>query len=204
MRIHLIIVRQNKDGHSCMGTISEIATKEDLVSHLVSLRAAAVYDIFAQVCLQKFANQCREGTADVHSLVTELPEGQLSFGSFIEQLDNLSVHAAVETKRNANRATTRNFLKETFRIAQAYCESSSQNTLLTSQSWYQFARIVVNCLSHSFRLEYRPYDLTKLPVTYDRVTLDSSMNGQSVSMDIRVLLQLSDDILAFARFELER
>ncbi len=38
-RIHLNIVRQYKDGHSCMGTISEIATKEDLVSHLVSLRA---------------------------------------------------------------------------------------------------------------------------------------------------------------------
>jgi hypothetical protein len=185
-----------------MGRIGDITTKDDLVSHLVSLRAAAIYDIFAQVCLQQFAKQCIEGKANPQSLVTNLPEGSLSFGSFIEHLDNVSTTAVVETKRNANRATTRNFLKESFRITQAYCKETSQSSVVTSQPWYQFARILVNCLSHSFRLDYSPYDLKKLPVSYAAETIDSSMDGQTVSIQLQVLLELADDIRIFAQSDI--
>ena len=136
-----------------MGKLGEITTKEDLVAHLISLRAAAIYGIFGQTCLQNFAKQCMAGEADPESLTTELPEGRLSFGSFMRQLATLGPQAAAETKRNANRALTRNLLKEMFRITQSFCYASGKQHTLTSQSWYEFTRILVNSLSHNFRWE---------------------------------------------------
>lgn len=187
-----------------MATFGDIETKADLVGCLTSLRSAAIYDIFAQISLQCFAKDCMEGRADPELLVTELPEGRLTFAAFINGLDQIGPEAAKETKRNANRAVTRNAMKEAFRLTQAYCEASSQEGDLKSQPWYQFARILVNSLSHSFRLDFRQHDLKKLPVMYESEILDSTMNGKSVSMPLSILVKLLDDIVRFVSNDLSR
>jgi hypothetical protein len=60
-----------------MGTIGEIASKDDLCGHLISLREAAVYDIFAQTCLREFIKKWHSGEADPTTIKTELPEGTI-------------------------------------------------------------------------------------------------------------------------------
>lgn len=185
-----------------MATIGEISTKDDLRGHLISLREAAIYDIFAQTCLHEFIKKWQQGEADPTLLKTELPEGTIDLAKFMERLAHHGGRALVETKRNANRGTTRNLLKEGFRITQAFCQSTGGDAQMTGQSWYQFARIIVNCLSHDFRFQFRPHDLKKLPVHFRGHSIDASQNGQSLSMQLGVLLALYDEIVVFVTNQL--
>ena len=160
---------------------------------------AAVYDIFGQTLLHNFYKDVAAGNADASVLIATLPEGNITLKQFTDQLNGLNDRALVETKRNANRALTRNLFKESFRITQAYCWSSSQLKALRAEDWYEFARIVSNCLSHNFRLEFRPYDHSRLPVSYNGVTIDRSFDGQPISMKLEILINLVDELIAFAR-----
>ena len=56
---------------------------------------------------------------------------------------------------------------------------------------------MVNCLSHSFKFSFRPYDLTKLPVSYSGIIIDSSNDGKTLSMKLEVLISLFDEIIGF-------
>ena len=184
-------------------TISDISTKADLLNHLASLWMAAIYDIFAQTCLHQFIKNWSTGTADPDSLTTELPEGTVTFRKFMDQLAAMGNCAQLETKRNANRALTRNFLKEVFRITQSFCKKTDQANKMAAEHWYQFTRILVNSLSHNFRLDYRPHDKSQLPVTYKNETLDISMDRKPVSMQLSILLSLTDEIINFAKNRLD-
>lgn len=181
---------------------SDINTKDDLLNVLLSLRAACIYDIFSQTCLHEFIKKWNIGQADPNSLTTQLPEGKITLKEFIDSLNNINDRAAVETKRNANRFLTRNLLKETFRITQSYCHSNKKMDILKNQTWYQFARIVVNSISHNFRFEFRPNDKKLLPVNYMGQTIDISMDGKSISMRLEILLNLIDDIILFVKNKL--
>lgn len=180
-----------------MSTIGEISTKDDLLGHLISLREAAIYDIFAQTCLHEFIKKWQRGEADPKSLKTELPEGIIDLAQFMQRLTRYGDRALVETKRNANRSTTRNLLKEGFRITQSFCQHSGTEAQLTRQPWYQFARIIVNSLSHNFRFQFRPHDLKNLPVNFRGQSIDASQDGQSFSMPLEILVALYDEIVEF-------
>ena len=174
----------------------------ELLNNLLSFRFAAIYDIFAQVCLHETIKKADKGEFNLEEIETILPEGKINFQTFLNQLNTMAPNAAVETKRNANRFLTRNLLKEGFRLTQSYCQENGRESEFTSESWYQFARIVVNCLSHSFTFSFRPYDLTKLPVSYNGVTIDSSNDGNELSMKLEVLLSLFDEIISFVKNKL--
>ncbi|NJK51786.1 MAG: hypothetical protein HC936_01500 [Leptolyngbyaceae cyanobacterium SU_3_3] len=46
-------------------------------------------------------------------------------------------------------------LKESFEVIKNYCQNSNKLHLFKQQDWYDFARIVRNCLSHNFLVEYK-------------------------------------------------
>jgi hypothetical protein len=186
-----------------MTTIGEISTTDDLRGHLIALREAAVYNIFAQTCLHEFIKKGRQGETDPSSLKTELPEGTIDLAQFMARLAQHGDQAPVETKRNANRSTTRNLLKEGFRITYSFCRSSGANAQITGQPWYQFARIIVNCLSHDFRFQFKSHDLKQLPVHFRGRSIDASLDGQSLSMPLWVLLELYDEIVGFVTNQLK-
>lgn len=144
----------------------DIKSQQDLVKHLFSMRTAAIYDLFGQTLLHNFFKEIAAGKADATTLIATLPEGTLSLRDFVAMHDRISAAALRETKRNANRALTRNLFKETFRLTLSYCEFSDQKEAIKSEHWFQFARVVANSLSHNFRLDFRPYDLSVLPWTY--------------------------------------
>ena len=74
---------------------------------------------------------------------------------------------------------------------------------MAKENWYEFARILVNSLSHNFRLDYREYDRRQLPATYKNETLTISMDGKPAGMRLYTLLSLADEVINFARNRLE-
>jgi hypothetical protein len=179
--------------------LSDIQSHDDLVGVLITLRAAAIYDLFGQIYLHNFLKDVAQGREDPDTLVAQLPEGQISLKNFIDTLGRISEHAFLETKRNANRALTRNLFKESFRITLSYCIKTNQNRALKAQKWFRFARIIANSASHNFILEFRPFDRSQLPVTYRGLTIDVSSEGEPLSINLDRLIGIVDDIIEFAK-----
>ena len=96
-------------------------------------------------------------------------------------------------------------LRELFEMTTAYCRDTNQLDHLKAQSWYQFWRILRNCFSHDFKCRFNRYDKSKLPVTWDGVTIDTSHEGQSLlqgHLSRRNLLDFIDDVKKFVEREL--
>lgn len=180
------------------GRMSDINSRSDMTNVLKTLRAAAVYDLFGQVLLQRFCKEVIEGKVDPNGLIQKLPEGDLTFKQFADQIRD----GLLETKRNANRALTRNLFRESFRLLLSYCHKASQQKILKSQKWYEFARVTANAISHNFRWEFRPYDLSCLPLSYNDVALTENLDGQPVSMRLEILIDLVDEMILFSKTHL--
>lgn len=183
--------------------LGNIKTAQELSGSLLTLRYAAIYDIFGQTCLHEFVKSCHTGTRDLKELETILPEGKLTFESFVNDVNSFGSKALVETKRNANRALTRNLLKEVFRLAQSYCSNSNQLKEMESNHWYQFARLIVNSISHDFKWRFHKKDKQHLPTTYKEVTLRLELDGQDIHMRLQILIELVDEIISFSKTEIK-
>lgn len=94
----------------------------------------------------------------------------------------------------------RSALKELFEVTKYYCESTDQMDLLRAQLWYQFWRILRNCLSHDFRFRFTEHDRKKLPVSWQTVTIDEKMEGKQLTHGVlsrEQLLGFINDIQGF-------
>lgn len=99
----------------------------------------------------------------------------------------------------------RSALKELFEVTKHYCESTGQTGLLKGQPWYQFWRILRNCLSHDFRFRFTKHDRKKLPVNWRSVTIDECMEGRQLTHGVLSrdqLLGLINDIQEFVEAKL--
>lgn len=76
----------------------------------------------------------------------------------------------------------RALIKETFELVKGYCEVSSQASLFTRQPFYQFARLIRNCLSHNFRFEFNKYDKGLLPVSWKTKKVTLAMDGNFLEL----------------------
>lgn len=76
----------------------------------------------------------------------------------------------------------RALIKETFELIKSYCEVSKQASLFTGQPFYQFARLIRNCLSHNFRFEFSKYDKVLLPVSWNSKTITLAMDGNYLEL----------------------
>ncbi|MBI1730346.1 hypothetical protein HY229_00420 [Candidatus Acetothermia bacterium] len=181
-----------------------IKTKTDLTNHLVALRLAAIYNIFALTCLHQFCKDARDGKRDLRSLSTHLPEGEIDFLSFIEQLvkDFGGPDQVEYTKRNATIAFQRNYLKEVFRITQSYCHRFNQKIRFSQQPWHDFAVVAVNSMSHDFRISFRHIDQNKLPISYKGFRLTKELEDKPAPMSLDILVALADDVINYAIREL--
>ena len=96
-------------------------------------------------------------------------------------------------------------LKELFEVTRDYCKTTDQEKLLKAQPWYQFWRILRNCLSHDFKFRFNDYDKEKLPVKWGNITVDTSMEGKSLTHGVlsrEQLLSLLDDVRKFIETDL--
>ena len=79
-------------------------------------------------------------------------------------------------------------IRAPFELLHDYCEDYDQavpgqhlvNTLQKCP-WYQFARLVRNAISHSFRYDFKEADKRRLPITWRGITLTEDLNGKPIT-----------------------
>ena len=84
--------------------------------------------------------------------------------------------------KKLSEAVLRNCLKEMFELVKAYGSRTNQTPVIEAAPWYQFLRIIRNCFSHDMRLQFRPNDRRRLPITWSGLTIRASMHNKELSM----------------------
>ncbi len=77
----------------------------------------------------------------------------------------------------------RALIKESFELIKNYCNETKQASTFKAEPWYQFARMIRNCLSHNFKFEFNKYDKSVLPVSWNCRTIDSTMDGKHLKLN---------------------
>ena len=77
----------------------------------------------------------------------------------------------------------RNFTLDSYEALFNYCEETNQLSRMQAQSWYEFARMVRNSLTHTQHWRFRKRDLARLPVSWREKTIEASMDGQELTAD---------------------
>ena len=115
-----------------------------------------------------------------------LLEGRtLEFGAFaldLTQIAASSVHIADYQASIAEflKVQIRAVVREPFEHIKAYCRQSDQLPALRRADWYEFARIIRNCLSHDFRFTFTRDDRGKLPITWRGKHITADMEGRDL------------------------
>ena len=116
---------------------------------------------------------------EVFLLLEEHPEtSTIRYIDYIFEDDEL-LKLATGQFRNA---ILRNCLKEVFEQVKLYGKGTNQMQVIEAAPWYQFMRIVRNCLSHDMKLLFRSYDLKQLPTSWSGLTIDASMHNSYLPM----------------------
>lgn len=76
----------------------------------------------------------------------------------------------------------RALIKESFELIKDYCEGTNQSPILKAEAWYQYARMIRNCLSHNFHFHFNKYDKSILPVSWNAKTIDISLDGKPLKL----------------------
>ena len=119
----------------------------------------------------------------VFSSLQEHPEIQaIRYIDYIFERNDL-LKLATGQFRNA---ILRNCMKEIFEQVKLYGRETNQMQVVKAAPWFQFLRIVRNCLSHDMKLHFGSYDLKQLPVSWSGLIIDASM--QNLHMPMRGFL----------------
>jgi len=76
----------------------------------------------------------------------------------------------------------RGLLKESFEIVRAYTKATQQSQKFKAQSWFQFFRLIRNCVSHNFCFEFSKSDKDLLPVLWHGRKIDNSLDHQPLEI----------------------
>ena len=76
----------------------------------------------------------------------------------------------------------RTLVRESFELIKDYCDASRQASAFTQQPWYQFARMIRECLSHNSKFEFSDDDKKLLPVCWRGKTVITSMHGSYLDL----------------------
>lgn len=117
-----------------------------------------------------------------------LEKGHAAFGTYTVEFTQV-----VRLLRNATdreiavkeflTSQIRALIKESFELVKDYCDGTGQAVLFKSEPWYQFARMIRNCLSHNFKFEFNKHDRGLLPVSWNGRTITSAVDGQPLKLD---------------------
>jgi hypothetical protein len=145
-------------------------TKDELLSQLENAKNNYILGLAA---IALFANE---------KSYPILEESSCGFGTYTLPFDQVADLLRIPKDREIAvkefiKMLLRALIKESFELIKDYCDTSNQTPSFTGQSWYQFARMIRNCISHNFRFEFRNYDRSLLPVSWKGKSITSSMDG---------------------------
>jgi len=77
----------------------------------------------------------------------------------------------------------RALIKESFELIKSYCDETKQDSKFKAEPWYQFARMIRNCLSHNFKFKFNKDHKRLLPVSWKARTIDAAMDGKDLELN---------------------
>ena len=77
------------------------------------------------------------------------------------------------------KAARRTLIKEGFEVTRKYA-AAMRGGAIETQPWYQFSRVIRNCLSHDFHFRFSKYDLRQLPVSWAGKEINASLNDKDL------------------------
>ena len=83
------------------------------------------------------------------------------------------------------RSQRRTFLTESYELLNEFIKKHNLRDKLRPFSWFHYARIIRNSMSHDYRLSFHKFDHQFLPLTWYGNIIDSSMEG--VPLDAALL-----------------
>ncbi len=150
-------------------------TKKELISQLENAKNNYIIGLAA---ISLFSNE---------KVYPVLEESYAKFGTYtveFKQVKNLLIKPADRDIAVKEFLTSqiRALIKESFELIKNYCDETNQDFKFKAEPWYQFARIIRNCLSHNFKFEFKKYNNTLLPITWKSRTIDASMDGKHLEL----------------------
>ena len=116
---------------------------------------------------------------NILKLLKDHPEtASFAYIRYVFESDELLKHTTNEFRNSV----LRNCLKETFELVKLYGDETNQAHLVKAALWYQFLRIVRNCLSHDLQIQFTDHDLKKLPVHWNGLTIECAMQNKPLPM----------------------
>lgn len=166
-----------------------IIESASLVDKLYSNHLTVWYTLFALYGLQQVANR--------NEIEITQKDYRVEFSKILEHLPFPEIENTV--KNLAVTSACRAYLRENFRITQNYCTNNNILNILQEQKWYQFARILVNCISHDMVFDLSTVNKNRLPAVFKGVEIQEEMHGQHLNsrFTAQVFLDLGDTILLF-------
>jgi len=150
-------------------------TKNELISQLENAKNTYILGLAA---ISLFSNE---------KVYPILDESHAKFGTYtveFKQVKNLltkPTDLGIAVKEFLT-SQIRALIKESFELIKNYCDQTNQISKFKAKPWYQFARMIRNCLSHNFKFEFRDYDKRLLPVSWKGKTIDVSMDGSHLEL----------------------
>ena len=171
-------------------TESIIVETASLVDRLYSNHLTVWYSLFALQGIGSMPNR-EEIKIDV--------KGQnVSFGTVLK--DHMPIKEIEDTVKDmAITSVCRTYMRENFRITQNYCIDNNILRILQEQDWYQFARILVNCISHNLVFDLSTVNKNRLPAKFKSVSISEDLQGKHLdkTFTAQMFLELGDTILFF-------
>ena len=143
--------------------------------------------------------------------VAHLQKSNCVFGKHVVDFHQVASLLVNVTDRNSalKEFTTmliRGLIKESYEVVNAYTKSTQQREEFRKQPWFQFYRLIRNCVSHNFHFDFRKSDKKMLPVSWRGKIIDSSLDQQS--LDISFLgydgvWELFSDLKSFVNEQLK-
>lgn len=101
-----------------------------------------------------------------HAHVLNLVHDEVALKIAAEQLYDTSYRAA---------------LNDLLALTKEYCHATGQLSELKAQPWYPLWYLLRNCFAHDMKFNFNPAERDMLPVTWNGVTIDISMNRKALT-----------------------
>ncbi|MCD4679837.1 MAG: hypothetical protein K8S00_05565 [Bacteroidales bacterium] len=94
----------------------------------------------------------------------------------------------------------RALIKDSFEALKSYCIETNQLRSFKDEPWYHFIRIIRNCLSHNYKFMFSAFDKTILPISWNGITIDISLNKQPMQLSLLNFVKAWELVLEFEDF----
>jgi|GEM_PF-3611104 len=159
-----------------------------LVDHLYTNYLVLWYSLFSLSALQDIP--------DRGDVTVGMSTGSKNFKTmFLDQYSDYEEHI----RDIAIVTAARGYLKENFRLTKNYLDECGQLDRMQNRPWYQFTRILVNCLSHNMVFDFSTVNPNHLPARYNDYYITEDMDGTypPLDFDAELYINLGDNIRYF-------